>query len=92
MPNACLESMALGRPVIGTIGASFDELITDEENGFLVPANNLEALSDKMIKAWNHPELHEIGEAARRKSLDFTPERTVTELVNYYREVLGSVN
>ncbi len=92
MPNACLEAMALGRPIIGTIGASFDELITDEENGFLVPANDLEALSDKMISAWNHPQLHEIGEAARRKSLDFTPDRTVTELVNYYREVLKSVS
>jgi glycosyltransferase involved in cell wall biosynthesis len=90
MPNACLEAMALGRPVIGTLGASFDELITDEKTGFLVAADEVEALSDRMISAWNHPRLPEIGEAARIKSLEFAPERTVTQLLSYYREVLSS--
>ncbi len=89
MPNACLEAMALGRPVIGTLGASFDELIADEKTGFLVAANEVEALGDRIISAWTHPRLHEIGEAARRKSLEFAPERTVTQLLNYYREILS---
>ncbi|MBN2106681.1 MAG: glycosyltransferase family 4 protein [Deltaproteobacteria bacterium] len=36
LPNACLESMNLGKVVIGTRGASFDEIIEDGRNGFLV--------------------------------------------------------
>lgn len=90
MPNACLEAMVLGRPVIGTFGASFDELIIDEKTGFLVTPNEVKALSDRIISAWNHPRLHEIGEAARVKSLEFAPEKTVTQLLSYYREVLSS--
>ncbi len=38
LPNACLEAMGLGTAVIGTTGASFEELITDGVNGFLVPS------------------------------------------------------
>jgi glycosyltransferase involved in cell wall biosynthesis len=87
-PNACLEAMALGKPVIGTSGASFDELITDEETGFLVIASNADALAEKIIYAWTHPRLGEIGQAAQRKTLEFAPEKTVESLLTYYREIL----
>src|SRR5256885_217036 len=62
-PNACLEAMALGKAVIGTTGASFDELIDDEATGFLVAPNNVDALAEKIIYAWRHPKLQEIGHA-----------------------------
>ena len=58
--------------------------------GFLVAPNEIEALSDRMI-VWDHPGLHEIGEAARLKSQEFAPERTVTQLLSYCREVLKSL-
>ena len=88
LPNACLEAMALGKPVIGTSGASFDELITDEETGFLVVANDAVALGKKIIHAWAHPKLAEIGQAAQRKTLEFAPEKTVESLLTYYREIV----
>ncbi|HEY0319990.1 MAG TPA: glycosyltransferase family 4 protein [Pyrinomonadaceae bacterium] len=87
-PNACLEAMALGKAVIGTSGASFDELISDGETGFLVPPNNVDALAEKIIRAWEYPKLQEIGHAARQKSLEFSPEKTVESLLTYYREIL----
>ena len=65
LPNACLEAMAFGVPVMGTIGASFDEIITDGADGFLVPAGDPAALAGKMIEAWMHPRLPEIGRAAK---------------------------
>lgn len=88
LPNACLEAMCLGKPVLGTLGASFDELITDEETGFLVAANDAAALAEKIIYAWAHPKLYEIGQAAQRKTLEFAPEKTVETLLTYYREIL----
>ena len=88
LPNACLEAMALGKPVIGTIGASFDELINDEKTGFLVPSGDVNALAQKIIEAWQHPKLYEIGQDAKQKLEEFAPERTVEDLLNYYKGIL----
>ena len=65
LPNACLEAMGLGKVVIGTRGTSFDELIDDGVNGFLVAPNDASALTEKLISAWTDPQLVEMGAAAR---------------------------
>ncbi len=88
LPNACLEAMALGKPVVGTIGASFDELITDGETGFLIPADNVEALATKINEAWENPKLNEIGQGAKHKMQEFGIERTVQELLHYYQNIV----
>lgn len=88
LPNACLEAMGLGKVVIGTAGTSFDELIRDGATGFLFSPNDPEALAEKIISAWIHPKLEEMGAAARLKTLEFSPEKTVETLLNYYREIL----
>ena len=89
LPNTCLEAMALGKPVIGTLDASFDEMIADGETGFLVPAGDVEALAVKINEVWGCSRLDEIGQAAKLKVLDFSPERTVQEVLAYYREILN---
>lgn len=89
-PNACLESMGLGKVVIGTIGTTLDELISDGVNGFLVPPNNPQALADKMIAAWSDQRLAEMSSAARQQVLEFTPEKTIPSLLSYYSEVLSN--
>ena len=91
LPNACLEAMALGKSVIGTFGASFDELIVDEQTGFLVPPNNVNALAAKINQAWEYPRLDEIGQAAKQKLLEFAPEKTVKEVLDYYECILNSI-
>ena len=87
-PNACLEAMGLGKVVIGTIGTSFDELIIDGVNGFLVPPADPESLAAKMISAWTDPGLARMAEAAKQRMQEFAPEKTVTSLLSYYSEVL----
>ncbi|MDZ8055553.1 MAG: glycosyltransferase family 4 protein [Aulosira sp. ZfuVER01] len=87
LPNACLEAMALGKSIIGTVGASFEELLTDGETGFLVPLGEVNALATKINEAWMHPNLDGIGQAAKSKVQEFAVERTVQELVNYYKEI-----
>jgi glycosyltransferase involved in cell wall biosynthesis len=88
-PNTCLEAMGLGKVVIGTHETSFEELIVDGVNGFLVPRDNAEALADKMITAWTDPELPGMSSAARQTMTDFAPEKTVAALLSYYSEVLS---
>jgi len=87
-PNTCMEAMGFGKVVIGTYGASFDELITNGVNGFLVAPNNPEALAEKMISAWIDPTLEKMSAASRQQILEFAPDKTVRTLLNYYSEVL----
>jgi glycosyltransferase involved in cell wall biosynthesis len=89
LPNTCLEAMALGKPVIGTVGASFEELISDGETGFLVPPGDVTALEEKIKAAWAHPRLGEIGQAAQGKVNELAPERTTQELLAYYEHIVG---
>lgn len=83
-PNTCLEAMGLGKVVIGTTGASFDELITDRMNGFLVEPNNADALAETMISAWVDPKLEEMSVAAKQRMLQFAPDKATASLLDYY--------
>jgi glycosyltransferase involved in cell wall biosynthesis len=87
LPNACLEAMGLGKVVIGTEGVSFEEMITDGVNGFLVPPDNPQALADKMIAAWTDERLAAISAAAKAQVLEFAPEKTIPALLSYYAEL-----
>ncbi|HUS11514.1 MAG TPA: glycosyltransferase family 4 protein [Pyrinomonadaceae bacterium] len=87
-PNACLEAMGLGKVVIGTVGTSFDELISEDKTGFLVCPNDPQALAERIISAWISPRLQKMGAAARQKILEFSPEKTIDGLLSYYSEIL----
>lgn len=67
MPNALMESMALGVPCISTdcpVGGS-RHLICNGENGFLVPVGDVHALADAMEQLLSSGELQrKIGQAA----------------------------
>lgn len=43
-------------------------LMSDETSGFLIPPNNVAALTEKIISARTHPHLSAIGQAARPKN------------------------
>src|ERR1051325_1005950 len=89
-PNTCLEAMGLGKVVVGTEGTSFDELITDGFNGFLVRPDRSDELAEKLIAAWADPNLEAMGARARRTMTEFSKEKTVESLLAYYREILSS--
>lgn len=89
LPNACLEAMALGRPVVGTRGASFEEMITDGESGFLVPPGDSGALAAKLCEAWVHPRREEIGRAAEAAVRAFAPEETVKAFLYYAQDIIN---
>ncbi|MFN6567622.1 glycosyltransferase family 4 protein [Dendronalium sp. ChiSLP03b] len=91
LPNACLEAMALGKPIIGTVDASFEELLTEGETGFLVPVGEVNALAIKINEVWMHPNLNEIGQAAKLKVQEFAIENTVKELLHYYEKVIKTI-
>ncbi len=59
MCNSMIEAMATGIPCISTtsLGSAAAEIITNEENGLLIPANDMDALYKAMIKLIDDPNL-----------------------------------
>jgi glycosyltransferase involved in cell wall biosynthesis len=90
LPNACLEAMALGRPVIGTRGASFEELLEDGVSGFLVPIGEVTELAKAIVTAWRRTDLDELGCRARQAAAQFSPEHCIPPLIEFYEKAIIS--
>lgn len=80
LPMVIMESFAVGRPVISTYVAGIPELVLPGENGWLVPAGNVEKLEQAMIDVLETPveKLEEMATAGRE--LTYQNHRTVTEV------------
>lgn len=67
MPNAMLEAMASGLPVLASCIAGSEELVMDDKTGLLVPSEDIERLRTALKKLLSDPALREhMGGAARR--------------------------
>jgi glycosyltransferase involved in cell wall biosynthesis len=72
LPVVIMESLALRRPVVTTYVAGIPELVRPQENGWLVPAGDVEALADAMQEVLSRaPDaLAEMGERGRARVLE----------------------
>ena len=52
LPNTVIESFFLNVPVIGSNGASIDELVKEGLNGALIEIGDINHLAEVMKKAW----------------------------------------
>jgi glycosyltransferase involved in cell wall biosynthesis len=50
LPRVAIESLARGRPVIGSTGGGIPDAVTDGENGLLVPVGDARALANAIIR------------------------------------------
>lgn len=68
MPNAVLEAMASGLPVVATRIAGNEELVADGETGALVPAEDVNALRESLRPLLTNAKMRErMGRAARQR-------------------------
>ncbi|MBR4172074.1 MAG: glycosyltransferase [Kiritimatiellae bacterium] len=91
--NILVESMALGTPVLTTTAGAADELINDEETGFLVPPDDPEKLAERMERVLLQPEaLQPLIKKARQTIEErFDGHRNVQALETFFHRCLDSV-
>ena len=81
MPNALMEAMAVGVPVISTdcpCGGP-NTLIENDKQGLLVTCGNTEMVAEKLKLVLNNPQLQrEMSHAAKCRAEVFRPDRIYT--------------
>lgn len=94
LSNACIEAMYFERVVIGTDGASFEQLITHGRNGLLCKIGNPQDLLNKLQMAVSMSKADKLnmGKLARRRVDKLRPEYAVAKLVRFYTYVIENHN
>lgn len=89
-PNALLESMCAGLPVVATAVGGCKEIIEEEVNGLLVPPGRPEALATAVLRLLRDSRLAKrMAHAGQEDVLRrFSFDRLMTELDQLYREPL----
>jgi glycosyltransferase involved in cell wall biosynthesis len=80
-PHMVVEALAVGTPVVSTDTGGVAEVVTDGENGLLVPPGEPEALAAAIQRYFRDQPLRERLRAAAAASVeDYAPERIYTRL------------
>ena len=90
MPNACIEAMAMGKIVVGTRGASYEQLIEDGRNGFLMEIDSREGLKAAIekIDALTEAERKAVGVEAKKTTERFNAENSYRQLMAFYNKIV----
>ncbi|MCA9354916.1 MAG: glycosyltransferase family 4 protein [Candidatus Kaiserbacteria bacterium] len=88
LSHQLIEVMDIGTPIVTTVAGGNPELITDGVNGYLVPFNDTDALTESIARVLHHPESRErLAQSARGRSKEFAKERIVAEIVVMLKEI-----
>ena len=90
--NVAVEAMALGCPVISTDCGGMQELITHDEEGWIVPIRDPEAMADQILEfsQMHVDEVSKVKKQARLKVEQQHTERQMVEgIVRLYSRVVG---
>ncbi len=93
-PNAVIEAMACGLPVVATAVGGIPEQVQDGRTGFLVPAADPDAMAARLLQLLNNADLRGrmAAEAARVARERFDRERMVDDYLAWYKQVLSTAS
>jgi glycosyltransferase involved in cell wall biosynthesis len=91
VPKSLVEGAACGRPLVASQIPGCREVITDGENGFLVPPHDEKALAAALLKLIRSPSLRrKMGTRGRERVIrEFSSEVINAQTLDVYRAVLG---
>jgi glycosyltransferase involved in cell wall biosynthesis len=84
------QAMACGLPLICTTNTGGEDLIENGKEGFIIPIRSVDALKEKILFLYEHPDIcKEMGVAARRKvQTGFTWEDYGNRMITEYAKIL----
>lgn len=87
--NSILEYMAMGKAVIATSGGGTNEIVEDNETGFLTKTSDAEDLANKMEILLNNHELrNEMGQKGKKKIQgSFSINAMINTYVSFYENL-----
>lgn len=88
-PNAVMEAMAAGLPIVATPVDGNVELITDDQTGRFVPVGDVHAIARVVIDMLDDPETADsLGEAARARVFEcYSVDAMVSSFDALYRQI-----
>jgi glycosyltransferase involved in cell wall biosynthesis len=91
MPKVLLEAASCGRPIVTTDATGCREIVTEGENGFLVPVGNSEALADSIKKLIQDRDMRgRMGQAGRtRIEESYSDEVVAKKILALYRSIMN---
>lgn len=95
IPNALIEAMMIGMPVVSTDcspgGAKL--LIKDNYNGIIVKQGDSKEVSDAVIRIFSSPELKKhLSQNAEKLDEDFLPDKIIKQWEEYIKTVYNRYN
>lgn len=90
IPQFALQSMAAGKPVVGTRVGGIPEVVIDGVNGFVVPSYDFGAVAEAVIKLLRDPaRMKDMGEAGRKMAFErHTTDMMLDSIVGLYKTIL----
>jgi glycosyltransferase involved in cell wall biosynthesis len=90
---AFIEAMCFGLPCVGTDAWAVPEMVVDGETGFTIPVDDVDALTDRLLRLLSDPELaRTMGRAGRiRAERYFTWQRVVERMTQAMAPGLGGM-
>lgn len=94
LPNSCIEAMSLGKIVIGTYGASFEQLIKNKYNGLLIKRDSVKSLLRAVdyLMHLTGKEREEMGKMAKETVKRLAPDTVYEQMISYYKNVIMEFN
>jgi UDP-glucose:(heptosyl)LPS alpha-1,3-glucosyltransferase len=89
-PNAGLEAMACGLPIVTSTKCGAAELVTQHDAGFVCEARDVDALARHMTTLTDPQACRLLGARAREAVLPLTPASMTLQLVLLYRDLIAA--
>ena len=91
LPKSLIEACAIGRPIVTTDNIGCRDVVTDGENGYLVPVKDAEALADKIRALIENKDLRiKMGKASRViAEKEFSVDDVIKKHLKIYKELVS---
>lgn len=93
-PYSILETLAIGKPVIGSDMGGIPELVRDKVNGLIFRHNDIQELEEKMKLLFENKGLvEEYGKNAKKiAQKEYSRDKYYDKMIKIYEDVLGDKN